>query len=96
MNRLGLVIPAYNVAPALRGLLEQISDQLTDGVQVVVVDDGSADNTLAVARQFESDSIKSCIRIMEVWVQLVTEALKSAMLNTSGLSMPMMELCLVP
>lgn len=58
MNRLGLVIPAYNVAPALRGLLEQISAQLTDGVQVVVVDDGSADNTLAVARQFESDSIK--------------------------------------
>lgn len=58
MNRLGLVIPAYNVASALRRLLEQISDQLTDGVQVIVVDDGSADNTLAVAQQFESDSVK--------------------------------------
>ena len=46
MRRLGIVIPAYNVAFPLKRLLQQIEEQLTDDVAVVVVDDGSADDTL--------------------------------------------------
>ena len=39
MRRLGIVIPAYNVAFPLKRLLKQIEEQLTDDVAVVVVDD---------------------------------------------------------
>ena len=39
MRRLGIVIPAYNVAFPLKRALQQIEEQLTDDVAVVVVDD---------------------------------------------------------
>lgn len=58
MRRLGIVIPAYNVAFPLKRLLQQIEEQLTDDVAVVVVDDGSADDTLQVAKQFESEAVR--------------------------------------
>ena len=58
MRRLGIVIPAYNVAFPLKRLLKQIEEQLTDDVSVVVVDDGSADDTLHVAKQFESEAVR--------------------------------------
>lgn len=58
MRRLGIVIPAYNVAFPLKRLLQQIEEQLTDDVAVVVVDDGSSDNTLQVAKQFESEAVR--------------------------------------
>ena len=50
MRRLGIVIPAYSVAFPLKRLLKQIGEQITDDVAVVVVDDGSADDTLQVAK----------------------------------------------
>ena len=58
MRRLGIVIPAYNVAFPLKRLLKQVGKQLTDDVAVVVVDDGSADDTLQVAKQFESEAVR--------------------------------------
>lgn len=58
MRRLGIVIPAYTVAFPLKRLLQQIEEQLTDDVAVVVVDDGSSDNTLQVAKQFESEAVR--------------------------------------
>ena len=58
MRRLGIVIPAYNVAFPLKRALQQIEEQLTDDVAVVVVDDGSADDTLQVAKQFGSEAVR--------------------------------------
>lgn len=57
MKRLGIIIPAYNTGENIRSLLQRISDQVTDEVEVIVVDDGSKDNTLEEARRFEKNGI---------------------------------------
>lgn len=57
MKRLGIVIPAYNTGENIGKLLRQIADQMTDELEVIVVEDGSKDNTLEVARRFEDEGI---------------------------------------
>lgn len=58
MKRLGIIIPAYNTGENIQNLLQGISDQVTDEVEVIVVDDGSQDNTLEQARHFEKNGIR--------------------------------------
>lgn len=49
---ISVVIPAFNAAPYLAATLQSVLEQGTEGVQVVLVDGGSTDDTLAVARAF--------------------------------------------
>ncbi len=44
-----VIIPAYNAAATLRRALDSVAAQRIDGLDVVVVDDGSADATAEVA-----------------------------------------------
>lgn len=57
-NLLSLVIPAYNASTSLEHLLRLIQEQLVNGVDVVVVDDGSTDETLEIAQRFVSSDIR--------------------------------------
>lgn len=58
--RVSIVVPAYNEAenlPLLYAELRKVFDTLTDDFELVVIDDGSSDSTLAVARELaERDS----------------------------------------
>jgi glycosyltransferase involved in cell wall biosynthesis len=47
-----VVIPAHNAAPYLDIALQSLAEQTAKPVEVVVVDDGSDDNTVAVAEQY--------------------------------------------
>lgn len=47
-----ILIPAYNAASYLPQCLDSIVNQTYQYLQVVVVDDGSKDNTLGIARQY--------------------------------------------
>jgi glycosyltransferase involved in cell wall biosynthesis len=50
-----VVVPAYNVAPFLRKAVESVAAQTRGGWQLIIVDDGSTDDTLAVARGLRAE-----------------------------------------
>jgi glycosyltransferase involved in cell wall biosynthesis len=53
-----ILIPAYNAERFLAGTLRSVLDQTWAAKEIIVIDDGSRDGTLAVARSFESASVK--------------------------------------
>jgi len=53
-----ILIPAYNAEAWLADSLRSAIAQTWERKEIIVVDDGSSDRTLAVARQFESDQLK--------------------------------------
>lgn len=57
MKDLSIIIPVYNCADSLGRLLESLVSQKKDAVDIVVVDDGSTDDSLHVARQYEQQGV---------------------------------------
>jgi glycosyltransferase involved in cell wall biosynthesis len=53
-----ILIPAYNAGEWLPDTLRSAVGQTWDRKEIIVVDDGSRDQTLAIARRFESDCVK--------------------------------------
>lgn len=53
-----ILIPAYNASQWLPSTLRSAIGQTWQNKEIIVVDDGSKDNTLAVARQFESKGVR--------------------------------------
>jgi glycosyltransferase involved in cell wall biosynthesis len=53
-----ILIPCYNAERWLAETIESALAQTWRHVEIILVDDGSKDNTLAVARQFESANVK--------------------------------------
>ena len=50
MNRVSIIVPAYNCARFLEAAINSVLAQSAPNFELIVVDDGSTDNTLAVAR----------------------------------------------
>lgn len=57
MKDLSIIIPVYNCADSLGRLLESLVGQKKDTVDIIVVDDGSTDDSLHVARQYEQQGV---------------------------------------
>jgi glycosyltransferase involved in cell wall biosynthesis len=53
-----ILVPAYNAGEWLSDTLRSAIAQTWEQKEIIVVDDGSTDDTLAVARRFESDSVR--------------------------------------
>jgi glycosyltransferase involved in cell wall biosynthesis len=53
-----ILIPAYNVSEWLADTLRSALAQSWEHKEIIVVDDGSTDDTLTIARQFESESVR--------------------------------------
>jgi len=53
-----IVIPAFNVEAWLAETLESALAQTWQNTEIIIVDDGSTDNTLAVAKTFASSKVK--------------------------------------
>jgi glycosyltransferase involved in cell wall biosynthesis len=53
-----ILIPAYNAAPHLAETLNSALAQTWSRKEIILVDDGSRDDTVAVARRFEKDGVK--------------------------------------
>jgi glycosyltransferase involved in cell wall biosynthesis len=55
---LSIVIPTYNASRFMPGLLDSIFKNAIDGMEVVIVDDCSTDNTLEIARRYPTRVIQ--------------------------------------
>jgi len=53
-----ILIPCYNAAPWLAETLASALEQTWENIEIIVVDDGSTDNSLLVAKKFESHRLK--------------------------------------
>ncbi|PAP75963.1 glycosyltransferase family 2 protein [Rubrivirga marina] len=56
--RVSVIVPAYNVEPYLRRAVTSALGQTEPSVEILVVDDGSTDGTLAVARSLEGPRVR--------------------------------------
>lgn len=56
--RLTFIVPAFNSAATLRDTLESLQHQTMQEWHAIVVNDGSTDNTLAIARHFADPRIR--------------------------------------
>ena len=55
---IGVVIPIYNVAPYLKECLDSVINQTYKNLSIVLVNDGSTDESLDIAKEYTSkDSI---------------------------------------
>lgn len=53
-----ILIPAYNAAPQLAETLQSALAQTWPRKEIILIDDGSKDDTVAVAKRFEKDGVK--------------------------------------
>ena len=54
-----ILIPAFNAQAWIADTLRSAVAQTWEPKEIIVVDDGSTDHTLTIARQFESDSVRA-------------------------------------
>jgi len=55
---ISVIIPAYNAAPYLAQCLENILNQTDKNIEIIVVDDGSTDNTAKIAEEYQVKLIR--------------------------------------
>lgn len=58
MIKLSIIIPIYKVEKYIVECIESICCQLIDGVEVILVNDGTPDNSMLLARQYISEKYK--------------------------------------
>lgn len=55
MCKVSIIIPAYNTEEYMAECLESILNQTLKEIEVIIVDDGSVDGTLAILREYEKN-----------------------------------------
>lgn len=53
-EKISVIIPVFNTEKYLAQAIQSVLDQMIQADEIIIVDDGSTDNSLAVARQFLS------------------------------------------
>ena len=78
--KFSVVIPLYNKEHYIEATIQSVLNQTCQDFEVLVVDDGSKDNSLALARKFESERV----RIISQENQGVSVARNTGILNAKG------------
>ena len=52
--KISIVIPVYNVEKYLRQCLDSVVNQTLREIQIICVNDGSSDGSLAILREYEA------------------------------------------
>ncbi|EOD3613628.1 glycosyltransferase family 2 protein, partial [Cronobacter sakazakii] len=53
-NGLSVIVPAYNEEKNILKILQNLNEQTLSGFEVVVIDDGSQDNTASIVKNYTS------------------------------------------
>ena len=51
--KISIIMPVYNVERYLRACLESVVNQTLEGVEIIVVNDGSKDNSISILNEYE-------------------------------------------
>lgn len=57
-NLISIIIPAYNAAPFIEETIRSINSQTYSNWEVIVIDDGSTDNTVSICDQLNYSKVK--------------------------------------
>lgn len=76
------VLPVYNAAPYLKQCLESILRQTLTDYEIILVNDGSTDNSLAVCREYETEY--DFVHVIDQPNQGVSEARNRGILFAKG------------
>ena len=58
MIKLSIIIPVYNVQDYIKECIESILNQTINDIEIIVVDDGSLDNSIKIVKEFNDSRIK--------------------------------------
>ena len=56
--KVSIIVPAYNREKEIAGCIKSLINQTLKEIEIIVIDDGSADNTSAVVKGFDDNRIK--------------------------------------
>lgn len=56
LNKISIIVPVYNAARYLPQTIESLLCQTYKNIELILVDDGSTDDSLAICKRYESDS----------------------------------------
>lgn len=55
MYDVSVIIPVYNSSKYLRKCLDSIVFQTLENIEAIIIDDGSTDNSLQIAKEYEQN-----------------------------------------
>ncbi len=79
MPRVSVIIPAYNAAATLAGTIDSVLAQTLKDFEIICVDDGSTDATLAIIKEYGD-----CVRLIEQANSGPAAARNNGARNSSG------------
>lgn len=82
MPKVSIIVPIYNKASYIEEFLDSLINQTLQDIEIVLVDDGSKDNSLAIAKDYQK--IDSRIKIISQKNQGVSVARNTGIENAIG------------
>lgn len=82
MTKLSIIVPVYNVEKYLQKCLESLIKQTLKDIEIICVNDGSMDNSLAILKEFASKD--SRIKIIDNQHQGVAKTRNTGIEQTTG------------
>lgn len=82
MTKLSIIVPVYNVEKYLPKCLESLTNQTLKDIEIICVNDGSMDNSLAILKEFASRD--SRIRIIDNQHQGVAKTRNTGIEQSTG------------
>ena len=83
MKKLSVIVPGYNVEKYISKCIDSILKNKIKGMEIILVNDGSKDNTLSIMREYE-EKYPKLIRVIDQENQGISMARNAGIENASG------------